>query len=382
MCVLARGDRMRRVSSGLCLLSLSSILSAGCSSDNGTTPTPAPTATPAASRNMTLLASVDLAALSVGTASATSAAGNWGYTSPDGRRFALTGLTNGTSIVEVTNPSAPRRIALIEGPVNQWREVKTYRTFAYVTSEARGHGLDIIDLSNPDQPRKVQTWARSFTNAHTLWIDEERGLLFANGTASGMHVLDLEPDPSDPRLLGGFLDYYLHDSYTRGNVLYGSAINEGFLALLDVSDPTRIREITRFNTGGRFTHNAWLDRSGRYVFTTDERLNRPVEVWDLADPFNARKVAEYIGGTNSIPHNVMVDGDRLLVAHYTEGVHLLDVRDAARPAVLGFYDTFTGASCASFPFCGVWGAYIFPGSDLIVASDMQGGLFVIRSDSR
>jgi hypothetical protein len=50
--------------------------------------------------------------------------------------------------------------------------------------------------------------------------------------------------------------------------------------------------------------------------------------------------------------------------------------------VLGFYDTYTDPPCGSFPFCGVWGAYVFPGSDLILASDMQGGLFVIRSDAR
>jgi hypothetical protein len=60
-------------------------------------------------------------------------------------------------------------------------------------------------------------------------------------------------------------------------------------------------------------------------------------------------------------------------------VHLLDIRNPERPAVLGFLDTFTDPPCSSFPFCGVWGAYIFPGSDLIVASDMQGGLFVIRA---
>lgn len=356
---------------------------AGCGSDNGTSmgmpsPSPSPGAV-GASRNMTLLSRMSLAQLSQGGTTAASGAGNWGYTSPGGRRFALTGLSTGTSIVEVTNPSAPRLVAFIEGPANQWREIKTYRTFVYVTSEARGHGMDIIDMSDPDRPRKVQTWNRTFTSAHTLWIDEQRGLLFANGTQFGMRVLDLEPDPGDPREVGSFTSLYLHDSYTRGDVLYGSAINNGFLALLDVSDPADIRELTRFDTGGRFTHNAWLSGDGRYVFTTDERPGRPVEVWDITDPFRPRKAAEYIGAAGTIPHNVLVDGDRLLVAHYTEGVHLLDVRDPERPAVLGFLDTSSEPSCASFPFCGVWGAYVFPGSDIILASDMQGGLFVIRA---
>ena len=46
----------------------------------------------------------------------------------------------------------------------------------------------------------------------------------------------------------------------------------------------------------------------------------------------------------------MVDGDRLLVSHYTEGVHLLDIRDPEHPAVLGYYDTFTEPPCTGFPF--------------------------------
>ena len=359
-------------------------LCAACGGGSSPTPVPTPTPTPAlgASRNMTLLAHLSLANLSEGATAATSGAGNWGYTSPDGRRFALTGLSSGTSIVEVTNPAAPRRIGFIEGPLNMWREIRSYKTFVYVTSEARGHGLDIIDMTDPDHPRKVQTWNQTFTSAHTLWIDQERGLLFANGTSFGMRVLDLEPNPADPREVGAYTAFYMHDSYTRGDVLYGSAINNGFEILLDVRDPRSISEITRFTTGGAFTHNAWLSRDGRYLFTTDERLNRPLEVWDLADPLHPRKVAEYIAAPNSIPHNVLVDGDRLLVAHYTEGVHLLDVRNPAQPAVLGFYDTFTDPTCSSFPFCGAWGAYIFPGSDLIVVSDLQGGLFVIRADAR
>jgi len=161
-----------------------------------------------------------------------------------------------------------------------------------------------------------------------------------------------------------------------GNWGYASAINDGFLALLDVSNPRDVRERSRFFTGGRFTHNAWPTRDGRYVFTTDERPGRPVEAWDLIDPLQPRKVAEYIARTGTMPHNVMVEGDRLLVAHYTEGVHLLDVRDPERPTLVGSFDTHPAVAP---DFAGVWGAYIFPGSDLVLASDMQGGLFVLRT---
>jgi choice-of-anchor B domain-containing protein len=311
---------------------------------------------------------------------ALSGSGNWGYTTPDGRRFALTGTSVGLSVVDVTEPERPEAIAMIQGPASQWREVKTWGAFAYVTTEA-SHGLDIVDLRDPSHPSKLRTLNGTFASAHTLCVDDARGLLFLNGTrnaqrqATGMRILDLRRDPTNPREVGSFGDFYIHDCYVRGNYLFASAIYDGFEAVLDVSDPARVRELTRFATGGHFTHNSWVTGDGRYVFTTDERPGRPLEGWDISDLMNPRKVSEYIAQPGTIPHNVMIDGNRLLVSHYTEGVHLLDVSDPTRLRVLGFYDTFEGSSGN---FAGDWGAYIFPASNLIVASDLQGGLFVIE----
>jgi choice-of-anchor B domain-containing protein len=363
---------------------------------SGLAPTDAPSTPPTTattqSYNMRLLAHVDLPALAGGPPQAQhhdeaieglgalSGSGNWGYTTPDGRRFALTGTSVGLSIVEVTRPERPEIVALIDGPASQWREVKTWGPFAYVTTEAV-HGLDIVDLRNPDHPVKVRTWNRTFASAHTVCVDGARGLLFVNGTRNaarqqtGMRILDARRDPTNPRELGSFGDFYIHDCYVRGNELFASSIYDGFEAILDISDPAHVRELTRFATGGRFTHNSWLTGDGRYLFTTDERPGRPLEGWDISDMMSPRKVSEYIAVPDSIPHNVMIDGDRMLVSHYTEGVHLLDIADPTRPRVLGFYDTYEG----SFPgFAGDWGAYIFPSSDLIVASDLQGGLFVVQ----
>jgi hypothetical protein len=42
---------------------------------------------------------------------------------------------------------------------------------------------------------------------------------------------------------------------------------------------------------------------------------------------------------------------------------------------MGQYDTYAGTSTG---FNGAWGAYIFPASDLIVASDINSGLYVIQ----
>ena len=368
------------------LIALSTACGGGGGSSSGT-PSPSPSPSPAGSLNMRLFAHVDAVTLTstaipgeqVPAAGGTrTGSGNWGYTAPNGRRFALTGTSLGLSIVEVTDPERPRNLGVVPGPANQWREVKTYGGYAYVTTEARV-GMDIVDLRDPDRPRKVQTWNRTFDSAHTLWIDEERGLLYAHGAQTGMHVLDVGANPEDPREVGVFGGFYVHDSYGRGTTLYAAAIRDGFIGILDVSNPANIREVTRFFTGGRFTHNCWLTRDSRYLFTTDERISRPIEGWDLIDPLSPRKVSEYIAGPGTIPHNVMIDGDRLLLSHYTEGVHLLDITDPEHPRLLGFYDTYPGLSGG---FDGAWGAYIFPGTDLIVVSDIEGGLFVVGYTGR
>jgi choice-of-anchor B domain-containing protein len=331
--------------------------------------TPAPASSPGAtSLNMVLRSQLNLAALGVSAGS-----GIWGYTTPGGRRFALVGTSIGLSVVDVSDPSIARLAGTITGGSSAWREVRTYRDFAYVTTEAQT-GLDVVDLRDPDRPLKLRTWSETFQSAHSLWIDAETGRLYANGTQSGMHVLDLSADPTNPREVGVFADFYVHDCYTRGNRLYAAAIRNGFLATLDVARPDAIRELGRFSTGGSFTHNAWLTRDGRYLFTTDERAGSPLEGWDLLASPPAR-VSTYIAAPGTIPHNVMIDGDRLVVSHYTEGVHMLDVRDPERPRLLGYYDTYAGSSTG---FNGAWGAYIFPASNLIVVSDINGGLFVVE----
>jgi choice-of-anchor B domain-containing protein len=353
--------------------------------------------------NMELLAHLDTAALegsprldadvaSPSAGARLTVAGCWGYTSPSGRRLALTGTSLGLSIVDVTEPRRPRNLGLIPGPASSWREVKTYRGYAYVTTEAEGWGLDVVDLRDPDRPRRVRTWNETFARAHTLWIDEARGLLFANGVRGGhpdrplQSILDLAGDPASPREVGGFgapsgdpardVRRYIHDCYVRGTTLYGAAIQDGSVAIYDVADPAHAREIGHFRTGGLLTHNMWLTDDGRHLFTTEEMPGMPVKGWDISDAQSPRQVSAFIAAPSTTPHNVMIDGSRLLVAHYTEGVHLLDIRDPARPVRLGHYDTYPGGSSGDYR--GAWGAYIFPGSDLIIASDIDGGLFVLR----
>src|SRR5262245_5352812 len=99
--------------------------------------TPLSSAAPSAAPDRDNLNMVLRSHLSLAQLGANAGSGNWGYTAPNGRRLALVGHSKGLSVVEVTNPSNPRITGTIVGGSSAWREVKTYKNFAYVTTEAQ-----------------------------------------------------------------------------------------------------------------------------------------------------------------------------------------------------------------------------------------------------
>src|SRR3989304_6985070 len=70
----------------------------------------------------------------------------WGYTAGNGREYALIGVYEGTSIIDITNPSNLVEAAFVRGPSSIYREMKTYLQYAYIVSEGGG-GVQIVDLS-------------------------------------------------------------------------------------------------------------------------------------------------------------------------------------------------------------------------------------------
>ena len=84
----------------------------------------------------------------------------WGYVDTSGKEYALVGLYNGLSIVEVTNPGNPVEVYRSTGPETIWRDIKVYGNYAYVTNEA-GNGLRIYDLSM--MPNSYEISYKDFT---------------------------------------------------------------------------------------------------------------------------------------------------------------------------------------------------------------------------
>src|SRR4051812_11661858 len=69
----------------------------------------------------------------------------WGYTAPNGREYALLGVTTGTSIVDITDSANIHEVAFIAGKETEWRELKSYQNYAYVVTDNAATGIQIID---------------------------------------------------------------------------------------------------------------------------------------------------------------------------------------------------------------------------------------------
>jgi choice-of-anchor B domain-containing protein len=317
----------------------------------------------------------------------------WGYVAPDGREYALLGVNGstggtphpgGTSIIDITNADSLREVAFIPGPVSSWREMKTFREYAYVVSEGGG-GVQIINLSRlPDSAWLVRSFnhvngARNTLRSHTVSVHD--GTLYLNGCANwapgGALMFDLRADPENPVFLGEYAPEYFHDVYVLRDTLYGSAIyGGGGLVMADVRNKSAPQFIGKITYTGSGTHNAWVTKGRTHVITTDEigTTAKDLKVWDITGlpAVPAVPSATFTPAPTQIVHNVTVRGDFAYVAWYSAGVRVVNIANPAAPADAGGFDT----SPTTSGYNGVWGIYPWFPSGKIVAGDMQNGLWV------
>ncbi|MEM7658223.1 MAG: choice-of-anchor B family protein [Bacteroidota bacterium] len=306
----------------------------------------------------------------------------WGYVDSSGTEYALVGLTHGTSITSLADPSQPQEVAYIPGAISNWRDLKTFDHYAYVTNET-DNGVLIIDLQYlPDSVVYKDTVMAGIQTAHNLWIDEfgRMYLVGTNNFSGGVVIFDLTNDPWDPAFLGFYDDEYVHDIYVRGGLAYLGEIYTGTLSILNVMNPSNPFIIGAETYLDGFTHNTWLNDAGTTCFTTDEYNGASVIAWDVSDPANIQEqdhIQSQLGGGLSAPHNVHVHDDFLLTSYYRDGLHIVD---ASRPEILvevGHYDT---SPLEGGGFSGAWGAYPFLPSGLVLVSDIEEGLFVLEPE--
>ena len=308
----------------------------------------------------------------------------WGWADQNGNEYALVGLNNGFSVVNVSNPNSPNEEFFIADLNSTWRDVKTFGHYAYVTTEANA-GLLIVDLSDmTGNTFYHQTLfsnsngsSTEFTAAHNIYIDEN-GVAYIFGASSnsggsptdGAIFLDVATNPIDPIYLGEWNDYYIHDGMARGDTMYVGCIYEGEMYIVDVSNKSNPQNLGHTATPSNFTHNAWVSNNGKYVFTTDEQSDAYVGAYDISNVNNIQEVdrVQSNPGSNSIPHNAHVDGNFLITSWYRDGTVVHDITYPNNMIEVANYDSYAGSGDG---FDGCWGTYPFLPSGNIISSDIN-----------
>ena len=310
----------------------------------------------------------------------------WGYVDEQGNEYAIVGTEDGTSIMNVTDPSSPFEVFWLAGENSTWRDPSVYGDYAYISTEAE-EGLTIINMS--PLPESNVLIANLFTgdeslswqSAHNCHVDEN-GLLYvfgANYGEGGVLIYDVSSMPMNPTFVGAFDNWYVHDGVAFGDTLYLAHVNDGFLSIVDITDPSSPQLMGTKTTVDSFTHNIWPSDDRQVVYTTDEVPDAFVASYDISDVNNIIELdrVQSSPGENVIPHNTFVLNDYLVTSYYADGITIHDAKYPNNLIELVTYDTYPEQTPT---YDGSWGVYPFLPSGNILASDRTEGLFVLQPE--
>jgi len=353
----------------------------------------------------------------IGGGNSTSLNDIWGWTdSVSNKEYALVGMSNGTSFVDISDPENPIYVGRLATHTSNstWRDIKVYNDYAFIVSEASGHGMQVFDLT------QLRTYSGSpitfshsahyneFGNAHNIFINEDTGFAYAIGTSTcgpgGLHIVDISnptlpaksacvSDPNTGRNNTG----YVHDvqcvvyngpdsAYVGKEICFGS--NETRVWIADVStktdDSSGQKTIGLGSYDSQYTHQGWLTEDHKYFIVNDEldeyygNVSRTrTLIWNVEDLSNPTLQSSYTGPTPSIDHNNYIIGDYVYMSHYTSGLRILNISDINNPTEEGFFDVYPSNNNSSFD--GTWSNYPYFDSGMIVVTGIDEGLYILDS---
>jgi choice-of-anchor B domain-containing protein len=354
----------------------------------------------------------------------------WGHVDLNtNKEYAIIGLRNGISVVDVSVPDSPQLIDSISGQSTTWRDIKVHQfydqttqrwhAYAYATADNVSEGLTIIELSG--LPNSIRLITRQTTDraAHNVYISNvDYGLNIAlPGVTPLLHIAGSDSSAGalrtyrldDPELLA--LSYqpvspnvadYSHDlssllikdqraqsdcinaNESTCNVILD--FNENALKLWDHSNPEQAEALSSTSYPNvAYTHSGWWSEDKQYVIVHDEldernfNLNTTLNIFDISSLSDPQLTGTWTGPTRAIDHNGFVRGNRYYMSNYERGLTVLDITDPSTPLEVGYFDTYPVSDNATFN--GAWGVYPFLPSGIILVSDINSGLYILKDET-
>lgn len=312
-----------------------------------------------------------------------------------------------------------------------WREIRSYKHYMIIGSEAVGHGIQIFDMKrlltiDPTSPITFDAksdLAGHFDGlptgrTHNVHVNEEKNYMVAVGASprtsackSGLIFIDLT-DPTNPTSPGCAADDgYVHDAqclvyhgpdtqYEGRDICYG--YNEDSLTIYDVTDKTGVTKLISRTSyvGAKYTHQGCvLDPENQEFLVLDDELDEGVAgpaaagfavtyIWDIRSLESPKQTGIYTSSVRSIDHNQYVIDGLSYQSNYGAGLRVLDVSSipsdptGAGVCEAAFFDIYpeddgkTGGGSVSF--VGTWSSYAYFKSGYIFINTIERGAFVVK----
>jgi len=334
--------------------------------------------------------------------------GIWGYRTGS-REYALQCNIFGLNILDVTTDDIVKVQTIPMPGGKYWRDVATYRHFAYVAAQNKGNAwvIDLSELSNstaqgkdsdPISGDNIKDFG--YTDwGHTLnaWND----LLFLNSArmGDGCKIFDLLDDPMNPREIMHYAIGECHDSYVQtinnADILITSDGYDKKWRLYDITDirsesfQFSILGETPAINGSAYAHQSVVSTDGSTLFVFEEFNGFDIGVYDISNFTNPELIRQFQwsedGATSSIVHNGFVRGKYLMVAYYEAGLRIFDISNVTDGITeVGKYETYRDpdgngvfSNNVRGDYNGTWNVYVGLPSGKVLVSDFDHGTFVV-----
>ncbi|HTF02589.1 MAG TPA: T9SS type A sorting domain-containing protein, partial [Bacteroidia bacterium] len=253
----------------------------------------------------------------------------------------------------------------------------------------------IADMSYlPDSVHVVRNDNVIFEKCHTIYVE---GSKLWCGSVTGdnnsfyysMAVYDLSVDPTTPTLLRTLNQDYsnpntVHDMFVRGDTVYASGGYDGLYIYKFGTSFAQIGVLTSYPESG-YNHSSFLTGDGNTLIFMDEvPAGRGIKSLDVSNMGNLTVNQVFRSNQGNTPHNPYILGnDVLIAANYTDGVQIYNISNPSGIYRSGYFDTDTLINYPNYTqaYHGCWGAYTDLPSGLLLAADMQNGLYVLDISS-
>ncbi len=327
--------------------------------------------------------------------------GCWGwYQATKNKEYAIVGTSNNTYFIDVTNPSNPiiRDSVLAKRAGCTWREIKNYQNYCYIVSDdAPPNSFQIVDMQYlPDSVHVVHDGTTYFERCHTIFVDKTNlycgGVTSVGGPTENLRVYSLAT-PSVPVLQRTLSQdapsvTYVHDMFVLNDTVYASCGYQGFrLFKFNGTNPfTILPSFIGYPQNG-YNHSSWITKDRKtMVFADEVPAGLAAKVIDVQNISNITLIDTIRSNLGATAHNPYIVGNNYCwLSSYQDGIYLYDISNPLNVTIAGFFDTQpqhgVNDNFTTNAYRGNWGAYPYLPSGIIIACDMQNGIFILQGNA-